>query len=214
MLISKHSSRSLQIWLRAYFSFQEKIHLWIQASIITEESPSICSLWKQPCLAKISTTNSAWASAMLLVSIGKGEIVIATTWPEGSLIHAPKPDGPGFPFEAPSKFNFQRPTAGGLQKFFLVEREVDEWLIFHPFGMNNCFHFWTIWESHWVTIGLNLITFRLELVTSEIDYSIPFKTMSTGRDSFLKIHLLGSHQIAQTTKAGIHFQRFTNNDFW
>lgn len=61
-----------------------------------------------------------------------------------------------------------------------------EWLIFHPFGMNNCFDFWTILESHWVTIGLNLITFRLELVTSETDYSIPYKTISSGRDSFLK----------------------------
>ena len=135
------------------------MHLWIQASIIIEESPSICSLSKQPCLAKIRLANSAWGSAMSLVSIGKGTTVIATTYPEEFLIHAPKPNGPRFPLEAPSKFNFQNPYVGGLQIFFQGKKKVGDWLIFHPFGMNNCFQFWTIWESQWVTIELNLIHF-------------------------------------------------------
>ena len=122
MQTSKHSSRSLQIWLRTYFSFQEMMRLWIQASIITKESPSICSLWKYPYLANISPANRACASAVLFVSIGKGDIVIATTSPEEFLIHAPKPDGPRFPLEAPSKFNFQNPYDGGLQIFLRAKK--------------------------------------------------------------------------------------------
>lgn len=43
---------------------------------------------------------------MLLVSIGKGDTMMVTTCPEEFLIHAPKPDGLGFPLDAPSKFNF------------------------------------------------------------------------------------------------------------
>ena len=116
------------------------MHLCIQASIITNESPSICSRWKQPRLARISLANSAWASFILLVLIGKGDTVIATTWPEGFLIHAPKLDGPGFPFEAPSKFSFQKPEDGGLKMFFLDKIWDGEGLIFHPLGINNNFH--------------------------------------------------------------------------
>ena len=150
---------------------------------------------------------------MLFVSIGKGDIVSAKTSPKEFLIHAPKPDGPGFTLEAPSKFSFQRPDDGGLQMFFLGKIWAGEGLIFHPLEINNNLHSWTTWESQWVIIRFNLIIFKLELVTSEIDFSIPFKTISNGRDSFLKMHLFHSHQIAQTTKARIHFQRFANNVF-
>ena len=82
---------------------------------------------------------------MLFVLIGKGDIVIATTSPMEFLIHAPRPEGPGFPLDAPSKFNFQNPLTRGLQPVFLwIKEEVDELLIFHPSGMNKCFQFWTI----------------------------------------------------------------------
>ena len=73
---------------------------------MTEESPSICSNRKLPCFAKIRLANRACASAMLFVLIGKGDTVIATTSPSEFLIHAPKPEGPGLPLDAPSKFNF------------------------------------------------------------------------------------------------------------
>ena len=49
---------------------------------------------------------------MLLVSLGKGDTMIVTTSLEEFLIHAPKPDGLGFPLEATSKFNFQNPYIG------------------------------------------------------------------------------------------------------
>ena len=107
-------------------------HLWIQASIITNESPSICSLLKQPCLANKSLANNVWALEMLFVPIGKGDTVSATTSPKEFLIHAPKIDGPGFPLDVPSKFNFQRPNDGGLQMFFQGKICAGGGLIFHP----------------------------------------------------------------------------------
>ena len=120
------------------------MRLWIQASIMTEESPSICSQLKLPCFANISLANRACASAMLLVLMGKGDIMLATTSPMEFLIHTPKPEGPGFPLDAPSKFNFQNPKAGGHQVFLWVEEEVEDLLIFHPTRMNKCFQFWKI----------------------------------------------------------------------
>ena len=86
-------------------------------------------------------TNRACASAMLFVLVGKGNIVIATTSPSEFMIHAPKPEGPGLPLGAPSKFNFQYPSYGGLYPIFLRDNEeVEELRIFQPSRMNKCFH--------------------------------------------------------------------------
>ena len=40
--------------------------------------------------------------------------MIATTLPKEFLIQTPKPEGPRFPLEAPSKFSFEKPEDGGL----------------------------------------------------------------------------------------------------
>ena len=78
---------------------------------------------------------------MLFVLIGKGDIVIATTSPSEFLIHAPKLEGLGLPLDAPSKFNFQYPSSGGLHPVCLRDNEeVEELPIFQPYGMNKCFH--------------------------------------------------------------------------
>ena len=82
---------------------------------MTEESPSICSNRKLPYFSKIRPANRACAAAILFVLIGKGDTIIATTSPSEFLIHATKPEGLGLPLDAPSKFNFQYPSSGGLQ---------------------------------------------------------------------------------------------------
>ena len=87
----------------------------MQALIMTAESPSMCNLRYFPCFARIRPAKRACNSAMLLVPDGRGEVTIATTKPCESRIHAPNPEGPGFPLEAPSKFNFQNPSDGVVQ---------------------------------------------------------------------------------------------------
>ena len=69
----------------------------MQALIITVESPSMCDLWYFPCFARIRLAKRDWNSSMLLVPYGRGEVVIATTTPCESWLHAPNLEGPRFP---------------------------------------------------------------------------------------------------------------------
>ena len=161
-----------------YFNFHEYIFLCMQALFITVESPSMCNLWYFPCFPRIRPAKRACNSAMLLVPDGREEAVIATTTTCESRMHAPNLEGPRFPREAPSKFNFYKPPEGYVQ--WIVDWGTKEWfgyLIFQPLGMTNYFHCWMILESHVLIIGLNFEWCKLEFVTFDIESicSFPMK---------------------------------------
>lgn len=81
-----------------------------------------------------------WASVILIIPIGEGEVVIATSLLE-SLMHSPRLKFLGLPLDSPSKFSFQYPTFGGLQVTFLQDKGEIVLLIFQQFGININFHF-------------------------------------------------------------------------
>ena len=137
--------------------------------------------------------------------MGKGSIVFANTLPVQSVVHSSKLDCPGLPLDAPSKL---RLTNAGIGDFhltidlsILVCNLVD---VPDPSEINIDFHSQMIPPSQEVIIGLNLHLLTLALVSSKIDFSMIWSTLSRGDTSFLKIFSFLSHQIAQITNAGTH----------
>jgi hypothetical protein len=86
----------------------------VAIEIITFESPSIMRGCKLRDEASVIPRMRPQISVELFVSCPINPPLRCSIFPVLSLMTTPKPTGPGFPLEAPSKFSFQKPGGGQL----------------------------------------------------------------------------------------------------
>ena len=111
--MSSNAKRDLIITSSLEFNTQFGVAPFWRALIMIWESPSIISFLIFNLMHRLIPSSTASSSAILLEAMSNDFDLLAIQLPDSSRIIHPIPALPGFPLEAPSKFNFFHPGGGG-----------------------------------------------------------------------------------------------------